>query len=155
MKYQQFLAGITAVAVVFLGASLLGHSRFLSHVLGVVNNQSRIKAPVPNNIVMTSTNVSPARPMKLAPYSIEDLVEMSSVFFKTFGILVYDPIGDDFLLLDNNPMQRQKSSFAKLVSGFERFTSMLRTDFPERFRGPESPELGKLSDFDISIKLSF
>ena len=40
IQFHPIPVGITAVALVFLGASLLGHSRFLPHVLGVANNQS-------------------------------------------------------------------------------------------------------------------
>jgi hypothetical protein len=147
MKHHQLLTSITAASVVFLGVSLLlGPLRFLHHVVGVVKNNQGLGAfRLPNNMVMASTNVSLARPILLAPYSIEDLVEMSSIFFKTFGILVYDPTSNDFLLLYNYQKHIWRTSCSKLVSSFQALTDLLRKDFPERFRGPESPELGKLS----------
>ena len=85
----------------------------------------------------------------LVPYHIEDLMEVSKIYLGNFGILVYDPTIDGFLLLENKPMQKNLPGFSKLISSFERLTSMLRNDFPERFHGPESPELGKYSDFDF------
>jgi hypothetical protein len=129
MKHRQHLAGITAASVVFFGAShLLGQLRFLSHVFD-------------HNM--------PGNNIQLDPYSIEDLLELSSIYFGAFGILVYDPTINDFLLLDKNPRQRNWSSYKKLISSAQSLTNMLRNDFPERFRGPGSPELGKLSDFDV------
>jgi hypothetical protein len=136
--------------------------------MGIANNQNLadfktvsskpIKAyHVPDNTVMTSamtSNVSRAPTLQLAPYSIENLVELSSNYFKTFGILVYDPEGDDFLLLYN--YQRHKwsdTSNAKLVWSYQMLTNLLRKDFPERFRGPESSELGKLGDFDLPMNV--
>jgi hypothetical protein len=128
MKHRQHLAGITAASVVFFGAShLLSQLRFLSRVLDHM----------------------PGNNIQLDPYSIEDLLELSSIYLGAFGILVYDPTSNDFLLLDKNPRQRKWSSFKRLISSTQTLTNLLRNDFPERFRGPESPELGKLSDFDF------
>jgi hypothetical protein len=155
MKHRQLLAGITAASVVFLGASLLlDRLRFLYHVVGVPKNNQGLTGTfhLPSNMVMASTNVSLARPIILAPYTIKDLVEISSIFFKTFGILVYDPMSNDFLLLYNYQKHIWRASCSKLVSSFQALTDLLRKDFPERFRGPESPELGKSSDFDVLMK---
>jgi len=38
----------------------------------------------------------------LAPYTIEDLLDASSLFQDTYGLLVYDPVEDDFKLFYNN-----------------------------------------------------
>jgi hypothetical protein len=80
-----------------------------------------------------------------APYGIADLVEVEvmSMFKDVYGILVYDPESDEFLLLYNEQMHKWTDSCVKLASSFGTFQSMLRQTFPERFRGPESPELGK------------
>ena len=98
---------------------------------------------------------------QFAPYAIADLVkaEVMSMFEDTYGILVYDPKSDEFLLLYNDQMHKWKSSCTKLASSFATFTSMLRQSFPERFQGPESPELGKFIvywlegvDFELLVK---
>jgi hypothetical protein len=168
MQFHQILVGITAV-VALLGASLLGHSYFLSPTLKVANqdphrslraferNLADYKTvtfkPIeghhmPDNLAMapaTTTNVYSAPPLQFAPYSIEDLVEVSSIFMKTFGILVYDPKGVEFLLLYNDKRHSWRPSCPKLVWSFRMFTSMLRKGFLEGFRGRKSPELGKSS----------
>jgi hypothetical protein len=169
MQFHQILVGINAV-VALLGASLLGHSYFLSPSTLEVTNQDSHRSlraferdladyktvtfkpteahHMPDNLAMapaTTKYVYSAPPLQVAPYSIEDLVEVSSIFLKTFGILVYDPEGDDFLFLYNDKRHRWTPSCSKLVWSFRMFTTMLRGGFPERFRGRESPELGKSS----------
>ena len=84
-------------------------------------------------------------PPPLAPYAIEDLFEASSLFVDAYGILVYDPEDDDFKLLYNDKKHKWTSSCSKLSVSFQFFTNMLRRLFPDRFRGKESPELGKSS----------
>jgi hypothetical protein len=168
MQFHQILVGITAV-VALLGASLLGHSYFLSPTLEVAiqDPHRSLRAferdladyktvtfkPVErhhmlDNLAMApamTTNVYSAPPLQFAPYSIEDLVEVLSIFMKTFGILVYDPEGNKFLFLYNDKRHSWRPSCPKLVWSFWMFTSMLRKGFPERFRGRESPKRGKSS----------
>ena len=106
---------------------------------GVAKNlDTRFRAAM-TSVTTTNSPVS----QQLAPYAIADLVEPMSMFEDTYGILLYDPESDGFLLLYNIQIHKWKSSCAKLVTSFRLFTNILRQSFPERFRGPESPELGK------------
>jgi hypothetical protein len=159
MKHHLILAGITVVSVVLLLFDALLRSHFLCfpthlRLCGAVENyQSPINAyRIPDIRSTASTNASLASQIKLAPYSIEDLVKLSSIFDKTFGILVYDPMSNEIRILYNYKRHKWRKSCAKLVWSFQRLTDLLRMDFPERFRGPESSEIGKLSDFDALMK---
>ena len=62
----------------------------------------------------------------------------------TVGILIYRPDEDDFVLLYNERFHRWVSACSKLSISFTNFIVMLRREFPERFRGKMSDELGKL-----------
>lgn len=77
----------------------------------------------------------------LAPYSIEDVVESTSVFLNTVGIIMYDPEKDDFEFLYNRGSHDWVSGCTKLVTSYRNFAYMLRQLFPERFQGAGSPEL--------------
>lgn len=77
----------------------------------------------------------------MAPYSIEDVVESTSVFQNTVAIIMYDPEKDDFEFLYNFKSHNWVSGCVKLVSSFRNLAFMLRQVFPERFQGTDSPEL--------------
>ena len=79
----------------------------------------------------------------LAPYTLEDLLDASSLFQDTYGLLVYDPAEDDFKLFYNNQKHKWIALCVKLSVSFQVFTELLRQSFPERFQGKKSSELGK------------
>ena len=79
----------------------------------------------------------------LAPYTIEDLLDASSLFQDTYGLLVYDPVEDDFKLFYNNQKHKWIASCVKLSVSFQVFTELLRQSFQDRFQGKQSSELGK------------
>jgi hypothetical protein len=88
-----------------------------------------------------SKHSSPAPP-KFTKHSLLDLVEISLLYTADFGIVMYDPENDDFLLLYNGGMT-WVGGILKLVSTFQMLVLLLRYNFPDRFRGRESGELGE------------
>ena len=94
----------------------------------------------------TSTTKSfiPPQFLSTVQYNLQDAIESTSSFMNTVGILLYRPDEDDFVLLYNERFHRWVSSCSKLSISFTNFIVMLRQEFPERFRGKMSEELGKL-----------
>ncbi len=163
-----FFSTIVAWSVFLLGSSLASYRTppesnpstttpsIFSDCINIDQNHRSLRAPYfdPKTVVLRQpdplfvepkANLDDTKPLQFAPYSIEDLVELSSIFMNTSGILVYDPEGDKFLLLYNDKRHNWSHSCAKLVWSFRIFAKMLKKGFPERFRGRESPELGKSS----------
>ena len=93
----------------------------------------------------TSTERSfiPPQFLSTVQYNIKDAVDATSSFMNTVGILIYRPDEDDFVLLYNERFHRWVSACSKLSISFTNFIVMLRQEFPERFRGKMSDELGK------------
>ena len=93
----------------------------------------------------TSTKRSfiPPQFLSTVQYNLQDAIESTSSFMNTVGILLYRPDEDDFVLLYNERFHRWVSSCSKLSISFTNFIVMLRQEFPERFRGKMSDELGK------------
>ena len=93
----------------------------------------------------TSTERSfiPPQFLSTVQYNLQDAIESTSSFMNTVGILIYRPDEDDFVLLYNERFHRWVSSCSKLSISFTNFIVMLRQEFPERFRGKMSDELGK------------
>jgi hypothetical protein len=88
------------------------------------------------------SNGSP--PPELSQYTLEDLVAISQLYERDFGVVIYDPENDDFLLLYNR-RATWVGDIPRLVYTFQLFVIMLRHDYPGRFRGRESEELGELA----------
>lgn len=76
---------------------------------------------------------------ELTPYDIVDVLEMKGAFDNVYGMLVYDNVSDEFLLLYPKLMM-WNSGCVKLKMSFFHLTYMLRQTFPERFCGPECDE---------------
>ena len=93
----------------------------------------------------TSTERSfiPPQFLSTVQYNLQDAIDSTSSFMNTVGILLYRPDEDDFVLLYNERFHRWVSSCSKLSISFTNFIVMLRQEFPERFRGKMSDELGK------------
>jgi hypothetical protein len=88
-----------------------------------------------------SKHSPPALP-KFPKHSLVDLVEVSQLYSADFGIVLYDPENDDFLLLYNGG-KTWVGGLVKLVATFKMLAFMLRYNFPDRFRGKASDELGE------------
>jgi hypothetical protein len=84
---------------------------------------------------------SPAPPI-FPKHSLVDLVEISHLYSADFGIVMYDPENDDFLLLYNGD-KTWVGGILKLVGTFQMLVFVLRYNFPDRFRGKDSDELGE------------
>lgn len=75
----------------------------------------------------------------MTPYDIVDVLEMKGAFDNVYGMLVYDNVTDEFLLL--YPQQQMwNSGCVKLKMSFLHVTFMLRQTFPDRFCGTECDE---------------
>jgi hypothetical protein len=85
---------------------------------------------------------SPPPLPKFPKHSLVDLVDISQLYSADFGIVLYDPENDDFLLLYNGGMT-WVGGLGKLVATFKMIAFMLRYNFPDRFRGKSSDELGE------------
>jgi hypothetical protein len=83
-----------------------------------------------------------ALPKFLPKHSLMDLVAISHLYSADFGIVMYDPENDDFLLLYNGE-KTWVGPILKLALTFRMLAFMLRKSFPDRFRGKESDELGE------------
>jgi hypothetical protein len=67
-------------------------------------------------------------------------MSVSDNFSSRMGFLIYDPEGDRFLFMSPSGVSNRGGGGAKTVQSFINFAYMLRTNFPERFKGPESKE---------------
>jgi len=94
----------------------------------------------------TSTERSfiPPQFLSTVQYNLQDAVDATQNYANSVGILIYRPDEDDFVLLYNERFHRWVSACSKLSISFTNFIVMLRQEFPERFRGKMSDELGKL-----------
>jgi len=86
----------------------------------------------------------------LPTYTFKDTLESTNTFLNSVGVLLYRPENDNFIMLYGN-RQKYKS---KLGMGFKELTKMLRLEFPEKFQGEKSTELGKYKNGD-TIYFSF
>jgi len=80
----------------------------------------------------------------LPTYTFKDALESTNTFLNSVGVLLYRPENDNFIMLYGN-RQKYKS---KLGMGFKELTKMLRLEFPEKFQGEKSTELGKYKNGD-------
>jgi len=75
----------------------------------------------------------------LPTYTFKDALESTNTFLNSVGVLLYRPENDNFVLLYGNRQLYRP----KLGMGFKELTKVLRLEFPEKFRGKKSDELGK------------
>ena len=81
------------------------------------------------------------KPAELPGYNIIDAINTSSIFRDSYGVLVYDNIDDEFLLLYMAD-EKLTSAVRKLRIAFVDFVYLLRETFPDRFCGKDCDELG-------------
>merc|ERR1712194_131501 len=89
-----------------------------------------ISAPILSPAVTVAESV--------APYSLVNVLETIPYFHDTFGVVIYDPPTDKFILHYSNSM-RWVSGCKKLVSSFKTLANSLRLTNPDRFH-LEAPE---------------
>jgi len=75
----------------------------------------------------------------LPTYTFKDALESTNTFLNSVGVLLYRPENDNFVLLYGNRQLYRP----KLGMGFKELTKVLRLEFPEKFQGKKSDELGK------------
>jgi len=86
-------------------------------------------------------NGAPIPPTQISPYTLDDVISVLPTFEAVFGVVIYDPSTDKFILHYSNNM-RWKGGCHKLVGSFQKLAHSLRTMFPERFAtGSGQPEL--------------
>ncbi|KAL7531974.1 hypothetical protein ACHAXR_004343 [Thalassiosira sp. AJA248-18] len=76
----------------------------------------------------------------LPPYNIQDAVDSSKMFDRTYALLVYDPRDDAFNALYSKH-HKYVAAYDKLTKSIAPLVRILRTLFPERFQGKKSDEL--------------
>ena len=70
----------------------------------------------------------------LPPYTIEDAIYASQIYYDSVAILVYDANDDKFVLLYSR-RHAWNSASRKLIATFQNLSYLLRKLFPERFQG--------------------
>ena len=75
----------------------------------------------------------------LPTYTFKDALESTNTFLNSVGVLLYRPENDNFVLLYGNRQLYRP----KLGMGFKELTKVLRLEFPEKFQGKKSDELGE------------
>jgi len=75
---------------------------------------------------------APVPPTKISPYTLDDVISVLPTFHDVFGVVIYDPSSDKFILHYSNNM-RWIAGCHKLVTSFQALAHSLRTMFPERF----------------------
>lgn len=70
----------------------------------------------------------------LPPYTIEDAIYASQIYYDSVAILAYDANDDKFVLMYSR-RHAWNSASRKLIATFQNLTVMLRRLFPERFCG--------------------
>jgi hypothetical protein len=83
----------------------------------------------------------------LPPYTIEDAIYASQIYYDSVAILVYDANDDKFVLLYSR-RHAWNSASRKLIATFQSVTFLLRKLFPERFCGTKS---GCNEEFVVTI----
>lgn len=75
---------------------------------------------------------APIQPTQISPYTLNDVISVLPTFHDVFGVVIYDPPTDKFILHYSNEM-RWIAGCHKLVTSFQALAHSLRTMFPERF----------------------
>lgn len=70
----------------------------------------------------------------LPPYTVEDAIYASQIYYDSVAILAYDANDDKFVLMYSR-RHAWNSASRKLIATFQNLTVMLRRLFPERFCG--------------------
>lgn len=78
----------------------------------------------------------------LPKHTLTDIATISQIYSQDFGIVMYNPPDNNFILLYNGE-QTWVGGIVKLVQCYQALVYMLRHNFPNRFTGVESDELGK------------
>ncbi|KAK1743496.1 glycosyltransferase (family 90) [Skeletonema marinoi] len=76
---------------------------------------------------------APVPPTQISPYTLDDVISVLPTFHDVFGVVIYDPSTDTFMLHYSNNM-RWIAGCHKLVTSFQALAHSLRTMFPERFK---------------------
>ena len=84
-------------------------------------------------------NLSKRTPLNLPTYTFKDALESTNTFLNSVGVLLYRPENDNFVLLYG----KRQLYRPKLGMGFKELTKVLRLEFPEKFQGKKSDELGE------------
>ena len=82
----------------------------------------------------------------LPKHTLADISTISQIYSQDFGIVMYNPPDNNFILLYNGE-QTWVGGIVKLVQCYQALVYMLRQNFPNRFNGVESDELGKCAAF--------
>jgi hypothetical protein len=83
----------------------------------------------------------------LPPYTIEDAIYASQIYYDSVAILVYDANDDKFVLLYSR-RHAWNSASRKLIATFQSVSYLLRKLFPERFCGAQN---GCNEEFVVTI----
>jgi len=82
---------------------------------------------------------TPSPPEPIPPYTLEDALGEYEIVEYTFGVLIYNPVEDNFLGMYNKEHQYRGPN-KKLWITFHHLTGLLRSTFPERFNS-DQPEM--------------
>ena len=119
-------------------SSILEHHRHLSSLLPYHDDDHSIipkdKAILQQFQVIDEAGPlsAPIPPTQISPYTLEDVISVLPTFHDVFGVVMYDPDTDKFILHYSNNM-RWIAGCHKLVTSFQALAHSLRTMFPERF----------------------
>ena len=92
---------------------------------------------------------APVPPTKISPYTLDDVISVLPTFHDVFGVVIYDPSSDKFILHYSNNM-RWIAGCHKLVTSFQALAHSLRTMFPERF----TPDAAGNSPAELALAIS-
>ena len=90
----------------------------------------------------------------LPKHTLTDIATISQIYSQDFGIVMYNPQDNNFILLYNGE-QKWVGGIVKLVQCYQALVYMLRQNFPNRFNGAESDELGKCVCVNIFVIIIF
>jgi hypothetical protein len=90
----------------------------------------------------------------LPKHTLTDIATISQIYSQDFGIVMYNPQDNNFILLYNGE-QTWVGGIVKLVQCYQALVYMLRQNFPNRFNGAESDELGKCVCVNIFVIIIF
>eukprot|EP00574_Skeletonema_japonicum_P000065 CAMPEP_0201739506 /NCGR_PEP_ID=MMETSP0593-20130828/45813_1 /ASSEMBLY_ACC=CAM_ASM_000672 /TAXON_ID=267983 /ORGANISM="Skeletonema japonicum, Strain CCMP2506" /LENGTH=565 /DNA_ID=CAMNT_0048233779 /DNA_START=104 /DNA_END=1801 /DNA_ORIENTATION=- len=92
---------------------------------------------------------APVPPTQISPYTLNDVISVLPTFHDVFGVVIYDPSTDKFILHYSNNM-RWIAGCHKLVTSFQALAHSLRTMFPERFT-PDAASGNKPAELALAI----
>ena len=93
---------------------------------------------------------APITPHPISSYTLEDVLSVIPTFHDIFGVVIYDPPSDKFILHYSNNM-RWIAGCHKLITSFQALAHSLRQMFPERFNKDNASSPQQVTELALAL----